>query len=59
MSVYIYYFSEVEDPRVHGRCLHLLSDILMTALLTYLTGGTDYQEMYVLPKNAVMNLKIY
>ena len=41
------YFSEVEDPRVTGRCLHLLSDILMTSLLTYLSGGTDYQDMYL------------
>ena len=41
------YFSEVEDPRVVGRCLHLLSDILMISLLTYLTGGTDYQDMHL------------
>jgi predicted transposase YbfD/YdcC len=41
------YFSEVEDPRVEGRCMHLLSDILMISLLTYLTGGTDYQDMYL------------
>ena len=26
------YFSEVEAPRVEGRCMHLLSDILMIAL---------------------------
>jgi predicted transposase YbfD/YdcC len=44
------YFSEVEDPRVEGRCMHLLSDILMTVLLTYLTGGTDYQDMYLFTK---------
>jgi predicted transposase YbfD/YdcC len=44
------YFSEVEDPRVQGRCLHLLSDIIMISLLTYLTGGTDYQDMYLLAK---------
>ena len=36
------YFSEVTDPRVTGRCLPLLSDILMIGLCTYLTGGTDY-----------------
>jgi hypothetical protein len=41
------YFSEVEDPRVIGRCLHLLSDILMVSLLTYLTVGTDYQDMHL------------
>ena len=28
------YFTEVEDPRVTGRCLHLLPDILMISLLT-------------------------
>ncbi|MDR2120806.1 MAG: ISAs1 family transposase [Tannerella sp.] len=44
------YFSEVEDPRVEGRCLHLLSDILMIAVLTYLTGGTDYQGIYLFAK---------
>jgi predicted transposase YbfD/YdcC len=42
-----YYFMEIEDPRVTGRCLHLLSDILMISLLTYLTGGTDYQDMHL------------
>ena len=44
------YFIEVEDPRVVGRCSHLLSDVLMIALLTYLTGGTDYQDMYLFAK---------
>jgi len=44
------YFSEVEDPRVQGRCRHLLIDILITALLTYLTGGSDYQDMYLFAK---------
>lgn len=38
-------FSEVSDPRVTGRCLHLLSDILLLGLCTYLTGGSDYQDM--------------
>lgn len=38
------YFSEVTDLRVTGRCLHLLSDILLIGLCTYLTGGSDYQE---------------
>ncbi|MDR1402754.1 MAG: hypothetical protein LBJ60_03510 [Tannerellaceae bacterium] len=44
------YFSEVEASCVEGRCMHLLSDILMIALLTYLTGGTDYQDMYLFTK---------
>jgi predicted transposase YbfD/YdcC len=39
------YFSEVSDPRVTGRCLHLLSDILLIGLCSYLTGGSDYQDM--------------
>lgn len=39
------YFSEVTDPRVTGRCLHHLSDILMIGLCTYLTDGTDYEDM--------------
>lgn len=39
------YFSEVRDPRVVGRCLHPLSDILLIGLCTYLTGGSDYQDM--------------
>jgi len=45
-----YYFSEVADPRVTGRCSHLLSDILILSLLTYLTGGTDYQDMHLFTK---------
>lgn len=49
-SVVSYYFTEVEDPRIEGRCLHLLSDILMVSLLTYLTGGTDYQDMHLFAK---------
>lgn len=39
------YFSDVTDPRVTGRCLHLLSDVLLIGLCTYLTGGSDYQDM--------------
>lgn len=41
------YFSEIRDPRVTGRCLHLLSDILRIGLCTYLTGGSDYQDMHL------------
>jgi len=51
------YFSEVEDPRVEGRCLHLLSDILMISVLTYLTGGTDYQDMHLLTKERGLEFK--
>ena len=48
------YFSEVTDPRVTGRCLPLLSDILMIGLCTYLTGGTDYEDRFppIIPKTS-------
>jgi predicted transposase YbfD/YdcC len=41
------YFSSIPDPRVIGRCDHLLSDILLIAICTYLVGGSDYQDMVV------------
>ena len=44
------YFDEIPDPRVVGRCSHLLSDILLTALCTYITGGVDYQDMHLFAK---------
>jgi hypothetical protein len=44
------YFSSISDPRVEGRCLHKLSDILLIAVCTYLTGGSDYQDMHVFTK---------
>ncbi len=45
------------DPRVTGRCLHLLSDILMIGLCTYLTGGTDYEDMrlFALERGEMLN----
>ena len=51
------YFSEVTDPRVTGRCLPLLSDILMIGLCTYLTGGTDYEDMrlFALERGEMLN----
>ena len=45
-----FYFSQVPDPRVVGRCSHLLSDILLIAICTYLTGGEDYQDMHMFAK---------
>lgn len=45
-----HYFSHITDPRVEGRCQHLLSDILIVAVCTYLTGGTDYQDMHMFAK---------
>lgn len=41
------YFSTVSDPCVTGRCLHLLLDILLIGLCTYLTGGMDYKDMHL------------
>ena len=52
-----YYFEGVEDPRVVGRCDHLLSDILIISVCTYVTGGTDYQDMYLFGKNRGEDLK--
>ena len=50
-------FSEVTDPRVTGHCLPLLSDILMIGLCTYLTGGTDYEDMrlFALERGEMLN----
>ena len=42
-----YYFDDVSDPRVVARCAHLLSDLLIIAICTYVTGGTDYQDLYL------------
>jgi hypothetical protein len=38
-------FSTVKDPRVFGRCLHELSDILFIAFCTFLANGEDYEDM--------------
>lgn len=51
------YFSEVTDPRVTGRCLHLLSDILMIGLCTYLAGGVNYEDMRLFALERGENLK--
>lgn len=53
----LHYFEQIEDPRVIGRCSHLLSDILVVAICTYLTGGTDYQDMYLFCKERGHELK--
>ena len=37
--------------------MHLLSEILMISLLTYLTGGTDYQDMYLFGKERGLEFK--
>jgi predicted transposase YbfD/YdcC len=52
-----HYFDGVKDPRVVGRCEHLLSDLLTIAICTYLSGGTDYQDMYLFGKERGKELK--
>jgi predicted transposase YbfD/YdcC len=44
------YFDQVPDPRVTGRCLHQLSDLLLVSICTFLTGGSDYHDMFLLAK---------
>jgi hypothetical protein len=53
----VHYFSSVPDPRVEGRCLHSLSDILIVAVCTYLTGGTDYQDMHMFARERGKDLE--
>ena len=38
-------FAELNDPRVPGRCRHLLIDILAIALLAVLCGGEDSPDI--------------
>jgi hypothetical protein len=45
-----HYFASVSNPRVVGRCDHLLSDILLIVICTCLTGGSDYQDMHLFGK---------
>jgi predicted transposase YbfD/YdcC len=52
-----FYFETVKDHRVVGRCDHLLSDLLIISVCTYVTGGTDYQEMYLFGKERGEQLK--
>jgi predicted transposase YbfD/YdcC len=52
-----FYFENVQDPRVVGRCLHLLSDILIVAICTFVTGGTDFQDMFLFCKERGEQLK--
>jgi hypothetical protein len=52
-----YYFESVKDCRVVSRCDHKLSDILIIALCTYITGGSDYQDMYLFGKERGEDLK--
>ncbi|KAA6323994.1 hypothetical protein EZS27_026632, partial [termite gut metagenome] len=56
-AILSHYFSGLENPRVQGRCHRLLSDILLTALCTYITGGVDYQDMHLFAKERGKQLR--
>jgi len=38
-------FSQVDDPRVAGRCLHRLKDIVFIAFCTLVSNGEDLEDM--------------
>lgn len=38
-------FDTVKDPRKIDKCVYELGDLMAVALLTYLCGGEDYQDM--------------
>jgi len=44
------YFSSIADFRLVNKCTHKLSDILFIGLLTYLSGGEDYEDMVLFAK---------
>ena len=39
------YFSDLEDPRVVGRCTYGLNEMVLVALLCIICGGNGYQDM--------------
>lgn len=41
------YFSEVPDIRETHKCRHLLLDIPIIGLCTYLSYGQDYEDMVI------------
>jgi hypothetical protein len=51
------YFDQVAAPRVTNHCRHWLSDLLLVSICTFLTGGSDYHEMYLLAKERGPALK--
>ena len=42
---FVLYFASIPDPRVVGRCAHLLIDILVIAVCTLLCGGESFNDM--------------
>ncbi|MFK8296694.1 transposase family protein [Capnocytophaga canimorsus] len=45
------YFSDIEDFCMVYKYNHLLSDILLIGLFTYLSNGEDYKDMVLFAKN--------
>jgi predicted transposase YbfD/YdcC len=50
-------FGELRDPRVQGRCWHLLIDLLAIALLAVLCGAEDWPDIEVFGKGRAEWLK--
>ncbi len=52
-------FSGLQDPRVQGRCDHLLIDILAIAILAVLSGAEDWPDIEEFGKRRVTWLKTF
>jgi hypothetical protein len=52
-------FSNITDPRVSGRCLHALSDILFISLCTLISNGEDFEDMVNFGKERESILRQY
>ena len=52
-------FVELRDPRVQGRCDHLLIDILATALLAVMCGAEDWPDLEEFGKRRQAWLKTF
>lgn len=50
-------FRDLQDPRVQGRCNHLLIDILSIAILAVLSGAEDWPDIEVFGKRRAAWLK--
>jgi predicted transposase YbfD/YdcC len=40
-------FSKIVDFRQEGKVMHLMSDIVLTGLFTYMSNGSDYEDMAI------------
>ena len=53
------YFSGIEDFRVAKKCHHLLSDILLIGLFTFLSNGDDFEDMVLFGETYASDLEDY